>query len=70
MVTLALLAVSTASGEGFDALQIFLQQGDSCMQQYNTYEALKYYQQAFDKADTYEVRTKLANCHYKRANYR
>lgn len=52
------------------SLQFIIQAGDSCMQRYNTFEALKYYQQAFDMADTYEVRTKLANCYYKRANYR
>jgi len=48
----------------------FLQQGDSCMQQYNTFEALKYYQEALNKADTYVARTKLADCYYKRGNYR
>ena len=47
-----------------------LQQGDSCMKQYNTFEALKYYQQAFEQADTYEGRQKLADCYYKRGNYR
>ena len=65
------------------------------MQQYNTFEALKHYQQAFDVAskqgvvrfsmdDDFShsrpyvpedvvprtVRLKLADCHYKRANYR
>ena len=38
------------------------------VQQYNTFEALKYYQKAFDMADTYEVRTKLADCYYRRGN--
>ena len=47
-----------------------LQQGDSCMKQYNTFEALKYYQQAFEQANTYEGRQKLADCYYKRGNYR
>lgn len=73
MLVLALLTVSTAKGEDSqpaDSLQINLQQGDSCMQQYNTFEALGYYRQAFALADTYEVRTKLADCYYKRANYR
>ena len=95
MSILALLAATTARGEGWDSLQICVQQGDSCMQQYNTFEALKYYQQAFDIASkegivrfsmdddfshsrTYvpedvvpkRVRLKLADCHYKRANYR
>ena len=73
MLVLALLTVSAAKGEDSqpaDSLQINLQQGDSCMQQYNTFEALGYYRRAFALADTYEVRTKLADCYYKRANYR
>ena len=121
---LALLAVSPARGEVLakksktlepvaDSLTICLQAGDSCMQQFNTFEALKYYQQAyalakarsqqkavehldlpFDKLEELPqekqdeiiehlksmaeksaivdcmVQMKLANCHYKRANYR
>ena len=95
MFILALLTVSTARGEDSDSLQIFLQRGDSLMEQYNTYEALKYYQQAFDRAQAQgvtrfsmnddfshsrpyvpedkvprQIRLKLADCHYKRANYR
>ena len=69
IIALALLAVSPARGEGSDSLQVILQRGDSCMQQYNTFEALKYYQAAFEMADTLEVRTKLADCYYKRGNY-
>lgn len=30
-----------------DSLQLFVQAGDSCMQRYNTFEALKHYQQAY-----------------------
>ena len=121
---LALLAVSPARGEVLakksktlepvvDSLTIFLQAGDSCMQQFNTFEALKYYKQAYalakarsqqkavehldlplDKLEELPqekqdeiiehlksmaeksaivdcmVQMKLANCHYKRANYR
>ncbi len=82
---LALLAVSPARGEVLDkksktlesvadSLTICLQAGDSCMQQYNTFEALKYYQQAYAlaKARSQEpaVQMKLADCYYKRANYR
>ena len=95
MSILALMTISTARGEGLDTLQIYVQQGDSCMQQYNTFEALKHYQQAFDVAskqgivrfsmnDDFShsrpyvpedvvpktIRLKLADCHYKRANYR
>ena len=70
----ALLFASPVRGEvpevKADSLQLFVQAGDSCMQRYNTFEALKYYQQAFNMADTYEVRTKLADCYYKRGNYR
>ena len=46
-----------------DSLTICLHAGDSCMQQFNTFEALKYYQQAYTMADTLQTRTKLANCH-------
>ena len=96
-----------------DSLLLFVQAGDSCMQQYNTFEALKYYQKAYaiaknrgqqsaeeqpdiplDKFDELPeekqdeiieqlkqsaensskvdcmVQMKLANCHYKRGNYR
>ena len=113
IVFLFLLSVTAAKGETIDSLQILVQQGDSCMQQYNTFEALKYYQQAYDLAkkrsqqqavehldlplDKLEglpqerqdeiierlkhdaeqsavvscpIQMKLADCYYKRANYR
>ncbi len=98
MITLALLMVLPAQGEGVDSLQIYVQAGDSCMQQYNTYEALKCYQRAYAIAEAQDsvrfsmegidvmdaefrqyvpedkiprdVRLKLADCYYKRANYR
>ena len=80
MLILALLAVSTAQGEVSakkkviepvcDSLQLTIQAGDSLMQQYNTFEALRYYQQAFAMKDTQESRTKLADCYYQRGNYR
>ena len=37
MFILALLTVTTARGEALDTLQVWLQRGDSLMQQYNTY---------------------------------
>lgn len=55
ILTLALLTVSTAHGEGLDSLTICIQQGDSCMQQYNTFEALQYYQQAYDLAQSQDI---------------
>ena len=95
MFILALLTVSAARGEVSDSLQIFLQRGDSCMERYNTYEALKYYQRAYDRAQAQgvtrfsmnddfshsrpyvpedvvprQIRLKLADCQYKRSNYR
>ena len=113
IVFLFLLSVTAARGEAIDSLQILLQAGDSCMQQFNTFEALNHYQQAYDLAkkrsqqqavehlelplDKLEelpqerqdeiierlkhdaeqsavvscpVQMKLADCHYKRANYR
>lgn len=69
MMALALLAVSPAKGEGLDALAISLQAGDSCMQQYNTFEALKHYQRAYALCNSHQVRVKLADCYYKRASY-
>jgi len=103
----------SAKGQDADSLTISLQKGDSLMQQFNTFEALKYYQQAYDLAKkrsqqqavehldlpleqldslpeekqdeiierlkhaaeqsavvSCPVQMKLADCHYKRANYR
>ena len=79
LLTLALLTTLSVSGEGLshkktepqvDSLAMCLQAGDSCMQQFNTFEALQYYQQAFAMTDAADVRMKLAGCYYKRANYR
>ena len=113
IVFLFLLSLTAAKGEAIDSLQILMQQGDSCMQQYNTFEALKYYQQAYDLAKkrsqqqavehldlpleqldslpeerqdeiierlkhaaeqsavvSCPIQMKLADCYYKRANYR
>ena len=95
MSILALLTAFAARGEVLDSLQILTYRGDSLMQQYNTFEALKHYQRAFDAAskqgivrfsmdDDFShsrpyvpedvvprvIRLKLADCHYKRANYR
>lgn len=93
-VILALLTVQPAKGEAIDSLQILMQRGDSCMQQFNTFEALNHYQRAYDLAEAQDsvrfsmddsdvmskyvpedkiprgVRLKLADCHFKRANYR
>ena len=94
-VSLALLTALPVRGEGFvDSLQVYVQAGDSCMQQFNTFEALQNYLRAYKMAEAQdsvrfsmddkfgagpyvpedkiprEVRLKLANCHYKRANYR
>ena len=55
MISLVLLAVSPAQGEDADSLQLFLQQGDSCMLQYNTFDALHYYQRAFNYAEAQNV---------------
>ena len=79
IITLALMTALSAKGEGVDSLQIYVQAGDSCMQQYDTYEALKYYQRAYAIAEAQDsvqismegdIRMKLADCYYKRANYR
>lgn len=81
ILILALVSVLSAKGEvsakkkvvepvAADSLTLIIQAGDSLMQQYNTFEALRYYQQAFAMKDTLESRTRLAECYYKRANYR
>ena len=113
IVFLFLLSVTAAKGEAIDSLQILLQAGDSCMQQFNTFEALNHYQQAYSIAKTRSqqraveqlelpldkleglpqerqdeiierlkhdaeqsavvscpIQMKLADCYYKRANYR
>lgn len=55
ILTLALLTVSPVQGEALDSLTVCLQKGDSCMQQYNTFEALRYYQQAYDLAQSQDI---------------
>ena len=113
IVFLFLLSVTAAKGEAIDSLQILMQRGDSCMQQFNTFEALNHYQQAYAIAKTRSqqqaveqlelpldkleglpqerqdeiierlkrdaeqsavvscpIQMKLADCYYKRANYR
>lgn len=113
LVTMTGLAQTKTAEVKADSLLLFVQAGDSCMQQYNTFEALKYYQEAYaiakkrsqhltveqpnlplDKFDELPeekqdeiikhlkrsaenssivdcmVQMKLANCHYKRGNYR
>ena len=70
IIILALLTALPAQGEVGDSLQIFVQAGDSCMQQFNTLGALQNYQRAYDISASQDIRMKLADCHYKRANYR
>ena len=53
MFTLALLLVlplvaGASEAEDSDSLKICIEAGDSCMKQYNTFEALKYYQRAYE----------------------
>ena len=55
MFILALLAVSAARGEALDSLALLVQRGDSLMLQYNTFGALKYYQQAYDLAQSQDI---------------
>ena len=66
---LVLVALTGLAQIEVEPLQLLLQQGDSCMEQYSTYQALKYYQQAYALSDNCTTRQKLANCYYKRANY-
>ena len=77
---LALVSVFSAKGEVSakkkvvepvvaDTLTLLVQAGDSCMQESNTFEALKYFQQAYARCDSSLTRIKLADCYYKRGNY-
>lgn len=43
-----LLLTIVSKAEDSDSLKICIEAGDSCMQQYNTFEALKYYQRAYE----------------------
>lgn len=47
-----------------------ISRGDSCMTQYDLHGALTLYMQAFRAKDTYAVRKRLAECYYRRAEYR
>ena len=70
LVAVAGLAKTKTAEVKADSLLLFVQAGDSCMQQYNTFE---YYQEAYaiaKKRSQHMVQMKLANCHYKRGNYR
>ena len=80
VITLALVTALSAKGEVSakkkvvepiiaDTLTLLVQAGDSCMQESNTYEALKYFQQAYARCDSSLTRMKLADCYYKRGNY-
>ena len=44
--------------------------GDSCMQAFNLFQALNCYSQALKQEDTQGLRMKIAECHYRRGNYR
>lgn len=44
--------------------------GDSCMQAFNLYQALNCYSTALEQEDTHDLRMKIAECHYRRGNYR
>jgi tetratricopeptide (TPR) repeat protein len=47
-----------------------VQKGDSCMEAYDNYHALQFYEAAFKENDNPEIRRKLANCLYERDSYR
>ena len=47
LVAITGLAKTKTAEVKADSLLLFVQAGDSCMQQYNTFEALKYYQEAY-----------------------
>ena len=70
LIALALLMVLPVRGEGNDSLLVYVQAGDSCMQAFNTFEALQNYLRAYEITESQDLRMKLADCQYKRASYR
>ena len=48
LINIVLLLTIVSKAEDIDTLKIYIEAGDSCMQQYNTFEALKYYQRAYE----------------------
>ena len=62
---LILLSLTVATAQ-----ETLIALGDSCMELYDTYAALGYYQQAYKEYQTHETRQKLANCLYQRCDYR
>ena len=48
LINIVLLLTIVSKAEDIDSLKIYIEAGDSCMQQYNTFEALKYYQRAYE----------------------
>lgn len=61
-----LVACLTMSADNQDLIS----RGDSCLAQYDVYGALALYTQALRAEDTYAVRKCLAECYYRRADYR
>ena len=48
LINIVLLLTIVSKAEDTDSLKIYIEAGDSCMKQYNTFEALKYYQRAYE----------------------
>ena len=44
--------------------------GDSCMEVFNVFEAMRFYGQARQLNDDNAVKMRLADCYYQRADYR
>ena len=63
LVAITGLAKTKTAEVKADSLLLFVQAGDSCMQQYNTFEALKYYQEAYAIANSLTfLLTSSMNC--------
>ena len=48
LINIVLLLTIVSKAEDIDSLKIYIEAGDCCMKQYNTFEALKYYQRAYE----------------------
>ena len=65
LVAVAGLAKTKTAEVKADSLLLFVQAGDSCMQQYNTFEALKYYHiDACPRHNDGTGTDKDSNCHW------
>lgn len=68
--TILIMFISLIGFVAADAQAVNLKHlGDSCMQCYDTFHALQYYEQALAKKDNAELHRRIAECYFRRADY-